>query len=184
MPSGGQQVNATMLTGLGENTVGPGLEKAPAGIRGLNQITGGGLPRGRASLVAGAAGAGKTLLGLEFLVGGARKYGLLAVLSFQVDPADIVAAGAFDLEREADLRKADDPERHLCDLRASISERQARLIAVRDQLIAEQTEIDRIDRRECCQVADTEADRVTLASRRWADVSPDSDVVPGNGGKK
>jgi hypothetical protein len=34
------------------------------------------------------------------------------------------------------------------------------------------------------QVADTEADRVTMASRRWADVSPDSDVVPGNGGKK
>ena len=51
-------MNATMLTGLGENTVGPGLEKAPAGIRGLNQIIGGGLPRGRVSLVAGA-GAGQ-----------------------------------------------------------------------------------------------------------------------------
>lgn len=120
-----------MLTGLEESTVGPGLEKAPTGIRGLDQITGGGLPRGRVSLVAGAAGAGKTLLGLEFLVGGARKYGepgvllsfeesaekvalnvrslgfdlnqlekdgLLAVLSFQVDPADILAAGSFDLE--------------------------------------------------------------------------------------
>jgi circadian clock protein KaiC len=119
-----------MLMGV-ENPVGPGLEKAPTGIRGLDQITGGGLPRGRVSLVAGAAGAGKTLLGLEFLVGGARKYGepgvllsfeesaekvalnvrslgfdldqlerdgLLAVISFQVDPADIVAAGAFDLE--------------------------------------------------------------------------------------
>jgi RecA/RadA recombinase len=88
-----------MLTGLGENTVGPGLEKAPAGISGLNQVTGGGLPRGRMPLVAGAAGAGKTQ----------------------------------------------------CERR---------------------------------QVAGTEADRVTMASRRWADVAPDSDVVPGNGGKK
>ena len=63
-----------MLMGVGGSTMGPGLEKAPTGIRGLDQITGGGLPRGRVSLVAGAAGAGKTLLGLEFLVGGARKY--------------------------------------------------------------------------------------------------------------
>ena len=119
-----------MLMGVDENTIGPGLEKAPTGIRGLDQITGGGLPRGRVSLVVGPAGAGKTLLGLEFLVGGARKYsepgvllsfeesaekvalnvrslgfdldqlqkdGLLAVISFQVNPADVVA-GTFDLE--------------------------------------------------------------------------------------
>ena len=42
--------------------MGPGLEKAPTGIPGLDQITEGGLPRGRVSLVAGSAGAGKTLL--------------------------------------------------------------------------------------------------------------------------
>ena len=88
------------------------------------------------------------------------------------------------LERDADLRKADDLERHLRDLRASISERQAHLIAVRDQLIAEQTEIDRIDRRERREVADTEADRVTMASRRWADVAPGSGAAPVNGGAK
>ncbi len=111
--------------------MGPGLEKAPTGISGLDQITEGGLPRGRVSLVAGSAGAGKTLLGLEFLVAGARQYGepgvlvsfeesaekvtlnvrslgfdldqlqrdgLLAVISFQVEPAEIIATGAFDLE--------------------------------------------------------------------------------------
>jgi circadian clock protein KaiC len=121
----------TELTSLTGIAPGPDLEKAPTGIRGLDQITGGGLPRGRVTLVAGSAGAGKTLLGLEFLVAGARQYGepgvlvsfeesdakitlnvrslgfdldqlqrdgLLAVLSFRVEPSEIVATGEFDFE--------------------------------------------------------------------------------------
>src|SRR5262249_10638314 len=51
-----------------------GLPKAPTGIQGLDEITGGGLPRGRPTLVCGSAGCGKTLLGLEFLVKGATQY--------------------------------------------------------------------------------------------------------------
>ena len=51
------------------------LPKSPTGIRGLDEITGGGLPRGRPTLVCGDAGCGKTLLAMEFLVQGARKYG-------------------------------------------------------------------------------------------------------------
>jgi len=47
------------------------LEKCPTGIAGLDEITVGGLPRGRPTLVAGGAGSGKTLLALEFLVKGA-----------------------------------------------------------------------------------------------------------------
>jgi circadian clock protein KaiC len=47
------------------------LAKAPSGIQGLDEITGGGLPRGRPSLVCGSAGCGKTLLAMEFLVRGA-----------------------------------------------------------------------------------------------------------------
>jgi circadian clock protein KaiC len=47
-----------------------GLEHCPTGIDGLDVITSGGLPRGRTTLVAGAAGCGKTLLGIEFLVRG------------------------------------------------------------------------------------------------------------------
>lgn len=131
-PSRGRvDVSTTMLTGAQDAAMGPGLEKAPTGIPGLDQITEGGLPRGRISLVAGSAGAGKTLLGLEFLVAGARKYGepgvlvsfeesaekvtlnvrslgfdldqlqrdgLLTVISFQVEPAEIISTGAFDLE--------------------------------------------------------------------------------------
>lgn len=51
------------------------LPKAPTGIQGLDEITAGGLPRGRPTLVCGSAGCGKTLLGMEFLVRGAVDYG-------------------------------------------------------------------------------------------------------------
>ena len=51
----------------------PSLPKAPTGIQGLDEITGGGLPRGRPTLVCGSAGCGKTLLAMEFLVRGATE---------------------------------------------------------------------------------------------------------------
>src|ERR1700723_1808325 len=50
------------------------LPKAPTGIQGLDEITGGGFPRGRPTLICGSAGAGKTLLAMEFLVRGATAY--------------------------------------------------------------------------------------------------------------
>jgi circadian clock protein KaiC len=49
------------------------LPKAATGIQGLDEITGGGLPRGRPTLVCGSAGCGKTLLAMEFLVRGAAE---------------------------------------------------------------------------------------------------------------
>jgi circadian clock protein KaiC len=52
----------------------PQLPKAPTGITGLDEITGGGLPRGRPTLVCGGAGCGKTLLAMEFLVRGIRQF--------------------------------------------------------------------------------------------------------------
>jgi circadian clock protein KaiC len=51
-----------------------GIEKCPTGIRGLDEITNGGLPRGRPTLVCGGAGSGKTLLAMEFLVHGICEY--------------------------------------------------------------------------------------------------------------
>ncbi len=51
-----------------------GLPKCPTGIHGLDEITLGGLPRGRPTLVCGGAGCGKTLLGMEFLVRGATEF--------------------------------------------------------------------------------------------------------------
>jgi len=50
------------------------LPKAPTNILGLDEITGGGLPRGRPTLLCGGAGCGKTLLAMEFLVHGATKF--------------------------------------------------------------------------------------------------------------
>src|SRR6476646_6549087 len=51
------------------------LPKYPTGITGLDEITEGGLPRGRPTLVCGGAGCGKTLLAAEFLVRGAKQFG-------------------------------------------------------------------------------------------------------------
>ena len=68
------------MTSLGEGPAGQLLPKAPTGIRGLDEITRGGLPRGRCTLITGGAGCGKTLLGLQFLVAGAREYGEPGVL--------------------------------------------------------------------------------------------------------
>ena len=52
----------------------PSLPKAATGIQGLDEITGGGLPRGRPTLICGSAGCGKTLLAIEFLVRGATEF--------------------------------------------------------------------------------------------------------------
>ncbi|MBI5669302.1 MAG: circadian clock protein KaiC [Chloroflexi bacterium] len=79
------------------------LPKAPTGISGLDKITGGGLPKGRPTIVCGGAGSGKTLLGVEFLVHGAAEYdepGLF--LAFEETPGELtmnVASLGFDLER-------------------------------------------------------------------------------------
>ncbi len=71
---------------------GPGqLPKAPTGIQGLDEITSGGLPRGRPTLVAGGAGSGKTMLAMEFLARGAAEFGEPGVfLAFEESKADLV----------------------------------------------------------------------------------------------
>jgi circadian clock protein KaiC len=50
------------------------VQKAPTGIPGLDDITNGGLPFGRPTLVSGGPGSGKTLLGVSFLVNGAEQF--------------------------------------------------------------------------------------------------------------
>jgi circadian clock protein KaiC len=67
------------------------LPKSPSGIRGLDEITNGGLPRGRPTLICGPAGCGKTLLAMEFLVRGAREYGENGMfMTFEETGADLV----------------------------------------------------------------------------------------------
>ncbi len=66
------------------------LRKCPTGINGLDQITGGGLPKNRNTLVCGGAGSGKSLLGINFLVNGAATFGELGVLvSFEESEVQI-----------------------------------------------------------------------------------------------
>ncbi len=72
--------------------VAPGISKSLTGIPGFDDLTLGGLPTGRPSLVCGAAGCGKTLFASTFLVHGARDYGEPGVfVSFEERPVDIVA---------------------------------------------------------------------------------------------
>ena len=67
------------------------LPKSPTGISGLDEITAGGLPKGRPTLVCGSAGCGKSMLGVEFLVRGATQFNEPGVLmTFEETPDDIV----------------------------------------------------------------------------------------------
>jgi circadian clock protein KaiC len=85
------------------------LVKCPTGIVGLDEITGGGLPQGRPTLVCGSAGCGKTVLAMEFLVRGALEYdepGLF--VCFEERKEDLVqnfASLGFDLDRLATEHK-------------------------------------------------------------------------------
>ena len=77
------------------------LPKCPTGIQGLDEITSGGLPKGRPTLVCGGAGCGKTLLAAEFLVRGAVQFGEPGVfMAFEETEAELkanVASLGFDL---------------------------------------------------------------------------------------
>ena len=83
------------------------LAKTPTGISGLDEVTGGGLPKGRSTLVCGPAGCGKTLLAMEFLVRGITQFDEPGVfVAFEESAEDLIANFAslgFDLaQAEAD----------------------------------------------------------------------------------
>ncbi|MFC0240864.1 circadian clock protein KaiC [Rhodopseudomonas telluris] len=68
-----------------------GIAKSRTGIEGFDDLTLGGLPSGRPSLVCGSAGCGKTLFASTFLINGARHYGETGVfVTFEERPVDIV----------------------------------------------------------------------------------------------
>ena len=80
-----------------------GLQKEQTGISGFDEITGGGLPAGRPTLVCGSAGAGKTLFAMEFLIRGATLYNEPGVfMSFEESSEELatnVASLGFDLKQ-------------------------------------------------------------------------------------
>ncbi|HET9218117.1 MAG TPA: ATPase domain-containing protein, partial [Terriglobia bacterium] len=85
------------------------LPKAPTGISGLDEITEGGLPKGRPTLVCGSAGCGKTLLSMEFLVHGAIQYGEPGVFMAFEETAEELAMNTrslgFDLDELVSQKK-------------------------------------------------------------------------------
>src|SRR5690349_24332648 len=68
--------------------------KAATGILGLDEITEGGLPRGRTTLVVGGPGSGKTMLGLQFLVNGARDFDEAGIFVAFEETSDRIVANA------------------------------------------------------------------------------------------
>jgi len=85
------------------------LEKALTGIKGLDEITNGGLPKGRPTLVVGSAGSGKTLLAMEFLVHGSRDYNEPGVfMAFEETGEELtknVKSLGFDLKKLTEEKK-------------------------------------------------------------------------------
>jgi len=101
IPTSSPAVAPTASEGTVPDT-GEALPKARTGIPGLDEITGGGLPAGRPTLVCGSAGCGKTLLAMEFLVRGAMEQGEPGVfIAFEETAEDLaqnVRSLGFDLD--------------------------------------------------------------------------------------
>ena len=87
----------------------PTLPKTPTGITGLDEITGGGIPKGRPTLVCGDAGCGKTLMSLEFIIRGAIDFGEPGVfMAFEEKTDELamnVASLGFDLDKLQEEKK-------------------------------------------------------------------------------
>ena len=88
------------------NTIFP---KTPTGVDGLDDITGGGLPKGRPTLICGTAGSGKTVLAIQFLIKGITEYNEPGVfISFEESAKDLTQNArslGFDLERSIAQKK-------------------------------------------------------------------------------
>jgi circadian clock protein KaiC len=85
---------AAVVPGIGSTQP---LPKALTGIGGFDDLTAGGLPRGRPTLVCGGAGCGKTLFAMTFLVNGARQFGEAGVLMSFEESGEGLAANVASL---------------------------------------------------------------------------------------
>jgi len=88
----------------------PALAKTPTGITGLDEITGGGLPLGRPTLVCGDAGCGKTLMSIEFIVRGATEFNEPGVFMAFEEKADELASNVASLGFDLDKLQATVPK--------------------------------------------------------------------------
>jgi circadian clock protein KaiC len=104
MESSPRQKVSNQGNGLRSSDVEPdSLRKVPTGIKGLDEVSGGGLPQGRTTIICGGPGCGKTMLGLEFLVRGAQQFNEPGVLiAFEETPEEMaknIASLGFDLNK-------------------------------------------------------------------------------------
>jgi circadian clock protein KaiC len=87
----------------------PQLEKARTGIAGFDEITNGGVPKGRPTIICGGSGCGKTMFAVEFLVRGAMQFGEPGVLMTFEETGDEmsknVASLGFDLKNLSARKK-------------------------------------------------------------------------------
>ena len=94
---------------MAENsTTHAGVEKTPSGITGFDQITDGGLPKGRATLICGGPGSGKTIFAAEFIVRGSEIGEPGVFVTFEESISDLarnVASLGFDLKRLQEEKK-------------------------------------------------------------------------------
>src|SRR4249919_2032792 len=83
--------------------------KSKSGVEGLDEITGGGFPKGRPTLICGSAGCGKTLMGIQFLVKGISEFNEPGIfMSFEETPKDLsqnVRSLGFDLDKLISQKK-------------------------------------------------------------------------------
>jgi circadian clock protein KaiC len=100
---------AVVAGGHAGNIAERALPKIRTGIQGLDEITGGGIPLGRPTLVCGTAGCGKTLLAMEFLVRGATQFNEPGVfMAFEETAAELtqnVRSLGFDLDALVEQKK-------------------------------------------------------------------------------
>ena len=124
----------------------PQLPKAATGIDGLDAITEGGLPAGRPTLLCGAAGCGKTLFGVTFLVEGALRFDEPGVLmTFEERPEDIsdnVGSLGYDLPGR--------PSKVGASISRNVHNYDGASVSAPTQALALQLEIDHVDRTHTC----------------------------------
>jgi circadian clock protein KaiC len=81
--------------------------KTPTGVDGLDEITDGGLPKGRPTLICGGAGCGKTLLSMQFLIKGITEYNEPGVFMSFEEPSDDLTLNVKSLGFDLEKLKAD-----------------------------------------------------------------------------
>lgn len=105
----GGLTNIRMNKSSSSRAIPAGILKSPTGIQGLDEITGGGLPTGRPTLVCGSPGAGKTMLAAEFLVHGALDHNEPGVFMMFEENAEELTANVrslgFDLDKLVKQKK-------------------------------------------------------------------------------